>query len=40
MGVAVVGMEVILPLQRVLGADPRLAAADGKVLQPELPVAA
>ena len=39
-GVAVVGMEVILPLQRVLGADPSLAAADGKVLQPELPVAA
>ena len=40
MGVAVVGMEVVLPLQRVLGADPSLAAADGKVLQPELPVAA
>ena len=39
-GVAVVGVEVVLPLQRVLGADPSLAAADGKVLQPELPVAA
>ena len=39
-GVAVVCVEVVLPLQRVLGADPRLAAADGKVLQPELPVAA
>ena len=37
--VAVVGVEVVLALQRVPRADARPAAGDGQVLQSKLPVA-
>ena len=36
--VAIVGVEVIFPLQWILGADPCLSAGNGQVLQSKLPI--
>ena len=36
--VTIVGVEVVLPLQGVLGADASLPAGDGQVLQTKLPI--